>query len=337
MTSARAQPRRPADTRSWRGPRLVLPLLFLLASCSGTLPTATVAPARSGALAPSDGASVTVSGTVVQQTVTRTALLPADPTATGTPLPTSWQDWPVIPTVSDAARAIYERGLRQGNSPDAFSKVGDCEATPAWFLGDFDQGTAHYDLGPYLSLEGVIAHFTGSFQRTSLASRQGFSASSVLSPVWADPSQCEAGETPLACEVRLHRPSVAFVMLGTNDRWRLSLFEEQMRAILDYLIAEGIVPILSTKADNLEGDGSINATIVRLAQEYDVPLWNFWLAVQPLPDHGLQPDGAHITWGPNQFDDPHSLERGWPVRNLTALQALDAVWRALTAPWSPEE
>ncbi len=109
-----------------------------------------------------------------------------------------------------------------------------------------------------------------------------------------------------------------------------------MRAILDYLIAEGVVPILSTKADNLEGDGSINATIVRLAQEYDVPLWNFWLAVQPLPDHGLQPDGAHITWGPNQFDDPLSLERGWPIRNLTALQVLDAVWRSLTAPQSPD-
>jgi hypothetical protein len=66
--------------------------------------------------------------------------------------------------------------------------------------------------------------------------------------------------------------------------------------------------------------------------EYDLPLWNFWLALQPLPDHGLQPDDAHITWGYNLFDEPLEMERGWPIRNLTALQSLDAVWRGLVGP-----
>ena len=47
------------------------------------------------------------------------------------------------------------------------------------------------------------------------------------------------------------------------------------------------VPIIATKADNLEGDNSINATVAQIAYDYGIPLWNFWAAVQPLPNHGL--------------------------------------------------
>ena len=92
------------------------------------------------------------------------------------------------------------------------------------------------------------------------------------------------------------------------------------------------MPILGTKADNIEGNGRLNAVIVKLAAEYDVPLWNFWAAVQPLPNHGLHQDGFHLTWERPFFDQPAALEEPWPVRNLTALQSIDAVWRGLTAP-----
>jgi hypothetical protein len=119
-------------------------------------------------------------------------------------------------------------------------------------------------------------------------------------------------------------------MMGTNDVWHQDKFESQMRRAIEDLLDRGVVPILSTKADNVEQDGSINATIVRLAQEYEVPLWNFWAAAQPLPDYGLQEDGVHLTWAGSRFDDPEAMARGWPVRNLTALQALDAVWRGVT-------
>lgn len=237
-----------------------------------------------------------------------------------------------MPDVSAHAAEIYQRGLGLGNDPHAFSKIGDCESTPAWFLGDFDRGEAFYRLGEHSGLEPVIAQFAGSFLRESLATGRGFSASSVLTTLWANPEHCEPGETPLECELRVHRPSIAFVMLGTNDRWHQDQFEGQMREILDALMDAGVVPILATKADDLEGDGSINAAIARLAYEYDVPLWNYWLAVQPLPGHGLQEDGAHITWGYNHFDDPLAMRRGWPVRNLTALQALDATWRSVAEP-----
>jgi hypothetical protein len=244
--------------------------------------------------------------------------------------PQDWKKFPVIPVIGQAPLQIYQHGLQLGNNPHAFSNVGDCGSTPAWFLGDFDRGTKFYDLGAYQDLQGVIQQFKGAFERTSLAGRAGFNASSVFATIWSDRSQCQANEGPLACEYRVNRPSMAFIMLGSNDVWHPDTFEPQMRKIIEYSIQNGVIPILSTKADNDEGNESINATIAKLAVEYDIPLWNFWRAVQDLPDKGLQDDGVHLTWGPNRFSDPAVMKRAWPVRNLTALQTLDAVWRAVS-------
>lgn len=220
-----------------------------------------------------------------------------------------------------------------GNNPTAFSKVGDCGSTPAWFLGDFDRGSTFYRLGDHANLEVAIKMFGGSFGRTSLAARSGFNSSALFVPLWADRTYCNSSESPLACEYRVWRPTLAFIMLGTNDVWKPAEFEPQLRAIIEFSIQNGVVPILSTKADNAEGNGSINADIARLAQEYDLPLWNFWAAVQDLPNGGLQEDQAHLTWGRNFFDDPLVMTNAWPVRNLTALQVLDAIRLKVAGTW----
>ncbi|OGO37926.1 MAG: hypothetical protein A2W35_07965 [Chloroflexi bacterium RBG_16_57_11] len=222
---------------------------------------------------------------------------------------------------------IFLRGLAAGNNPGAFSKIGDCGSTPGWFLGDFDRGPRYYDLGDYTQLSPVIEEFQGSYDRASLAARSGFNASALFVPLWSDRTYCQAGEMPLACEYRVHKPSIAFIMLGTNDVWHPEEFEPQMRRIIEFSIDHGVIPILATKADNQEGDHNINATIARLAWEYDIPLWNFWAATEPLPNHGLQEDKVHLTWGSTMFDDLEAMKKAWPVRNLTALQVLDAVWR----------
>jgi hypothetical protein len=74
----------------------------------------------------------------------------------------------------------------------------------------------------------------------------------------------------------------------------------------------------------------INGIIVRLAREYDVPLWDYWSALQALPNDGLSGDGVHPSYpsiaGAANFT-PDNLQYGYTVRNLLALQALDAVWR----------
>ncbi|MCD4671986.1 MAG: hypothetical protein K8R77_04915 [Anaerolineaceae bacterium] len=256
---------------------------------------------------------------------------PSSPESTPTSPPQSWQDCPIVPeTISDTTIEIYQRGLALGNHPNAFSKIGDCETHTTWFLYDFDQGSKAYNLGPYAELQSVVDHFEGSYERLSLATKQGFTAASLMTPLWANREKCENNESPLACELRTHQPSFAIVALGTNDASNPERFEENYRKVIETCIERGVVPILATKADDLEGDGVINATIVQVSQEYDVPLWNFWAAIQDLPRQGLQKDGAHLTWYPNDFSDPSGLEEAsWPRRNLTALQVLEKVWQGV--------
>lgn len=310
---------------------LVCLLLFLVSACTGAdqtptpvqLPTQTLpVPTKTPTVKPTDASSATP---LSAETRTPTQV-------TATPLIESWQEAPVIPSLNPAMVPIFELGQSLGNSPRAFSKVGDSETFTTWFLTPFDVEPVTYDLGPYQDLEAVIDAFQGSFARESLAARRGFNASSVFAPLWADPTQCQPGETPLACEFRIHKPSFVFILLGTNDYWHKDDFETQMRKIITTSLEFGVIPILGTKADNLEGDGSINATIFKLAQEFKLPLWNFWRAVQGLPENGLDTDGAHLTFGVNDFDNPEAMRRAWPVRNLTALQVLDAVWRAIPEP-----
>jgi hypothetical protein len=252
-----------------------------------------------------------------------------------TPNPIScddWQTWPVIPALSRNMHELYELGQAAGNNPRAFSKIGDGEISAAWFFTVFDLGGDHYDLGPYQNLLPVIEHFDGSFERIGMAAKRGFNTNLILDDSATDLALCESGESPLSCELRLHRPAFAILSLGTNQAWRRDEFEIGMRQILDILLSKNVVPILSTKGDILEGDHSINRTIACLAQEYDVPLWNFWSAIQQLPNHGLQPDLEHLTYGINDFDNAAAIQSAWTLRNLTALQALDAVWRAVASP-----
>ena len=103
-----------------------------------------------------------------------------------------------------------------------------------------------------------------------------------------------------------------------------------MRHVIERILETGAVPIIATKADNLEGDHAINATVAQVAYEYDIPLWNYWAAIQPLPNHGLSSDGFHLTFARNFFDDPVRMNSAWPWRNLTALQTLDVIRRGLT-------
>ena len=253
-------------------------------------------------------------------------------TVTSTPMPldpAEWKSWVVIPSLSPEMLAVFANGQSLGRDVHVVSVVGDCESSSDWFLKDFSKGERYYDLGPYADLQETIDFFGPSLGYRSYAAIRGATVTTVLTPLWADPQACESNETPLACEYRLHNPAFAFIALGTNDVHKPDQFEPKMREIIDYTLAQGVVPILVTKADNLEGDESINLTIAKLTVEYQLSTWNFWAAVQPLPDHGLQDDQSHLTFGSNFFDNPENLKRAWPIRNLTALQVLDAVRRAV--------
>lgn len=259
-------------------------------------------------------------------------------TPTTAPRPTlaadEWKTLPIVPAISDTARAIYQRGLELGNNPNAFSKVGDCQTSTDFFLVDFDYPD-RYGLGEeYADLQATIDYYEGSFSRQSLAVKDGFNVAAVLSPLRADPKKCEKGESPLACEYRTHKPSVAMISMETNFNQRSADdYGKYLRQIVEYTISQGIVPILATKADNTEGDYGINAEIAKIANEYGIPMWNFWAAAYPLPNHGFDiglNDGFHLSFSRNFFDQSKNMLSAWPWRNLTALQVLEAVRNGLS-------
>lgn len=264
-----------------------------------------------------------------------TATAAATPTRAPRPTlgPDDWEKIPVVPeSVSQRVRLIYQMGLMAGNDPRAFSKVGDCNMTNPYFLTGFDQ-PGSYDLGEYTSLQETIDYFSGSHARTSLAAKQGLTAHAVLSMLWNTWKECETYETPLTCEYRIHKPMYAIIAFGTNDANGNVDFEKALRRVIDMTIGNGTIPILATKADNAEGDHSLNRTIVKLADEYELPVWNYWLAVQPLPLSGLLDAEhlEHLSVGPLGYTNfqPENLEYGWSMRNLTALQVLDSVRRSV--------
>lgn len=225
-------------------------------------------------------------------------------------------------------RQIYSLGQALGRNPRAFSKLGDSTIENPFFLARFDG--EDYQLGDYSGLQAVIDYYRGSFGRQSVAVRRGLHTWSVLDPMWAT-SPCLGGENMLACEFRIHNPSILFIRLGSNDAGVPRSTERHLRAILDFTLENGVIPIMGTKADRAEGAGNINNSIIRnLAEEYAIPLWDYDWVAGTLPSRGLDADSVHMTtFYAHDYTSPIAFQRGHSVHNLTALIALDRVWRSL--------
>lgn len=234
-----------------------------------------------------------------------------------------------LPVVSQRAREIYQYGLTIGNNPNVFSRLGDCHSSTPGFLGAFDS-PGKYRLGTYTNLQNVIAYYAGSFSHPNQTAYSGLHMGSFFSPLWANPDFCKGAENIMDCEYRLDKPSVIFISVGTlNMQSPAEEFERFVRPIIEFWINKGVVPILNTKADDIEGDDRFNNVLRKLAAEYDPPLWDFAVVARTLPNNGLQSDNVHLYDGEPYFDDPTQMLTGWTIRNLTGLEALDAVWRGL--------
>ncbi len=300
-------------------------------------PTADLkAPAPAIAVSPSPFSPLAAAALGIQNVQTTTSIPTLEPTQDPQPSATldpaeDWMSLPIIPTVSATVRDIYQRGLAMGNNPNAFSKIGDCNTLSPRFLTYFDgvPASTYYNLESFSNLQAVIDQFNGSFKRESLAVGDGWNTSTILSPFRADPKFCNGDESPLECEYRLHKPSFALIAIGTDDYLKPATFEANLRKVVEITINDGIVPILATKTDNAN-QLNYNPIIVAVAQEFDIPLWNLWSAYQPLPSHGLE-DNMHPsgTWVAFDFTASNLDTYGWPMRNLTALQALDTVWQGV--------
>ena len=253
--------------------------------------------------------------------------------------PENWREWPVVPNfVTPELKALYHAGLEEGNHPGHFSKVGDSNTITGAFFGCFDGGEGAYDLGPYASLQETIDRFQWSFSRVTRAAKNGATAYDMDVYHWYEDEVCWPYESATTCEYRLYSPSIAFIAFGTNDALlNIDLYEEHLRSLVQKSLDRKIVPILVTKMDDLEGDGSFNRMTAQIAKEMGVPLWNLWAAMRPLPNFGLKERDVHPTsdeFALCNFTNGDELKYGWTMRNLTGLQTLNQVYHLLNAPES---
>lgn len=240
----------------------------------------------------------------------------------------------IPPEVEANILDIYQQGLALGRNPRAFSKLGDSTIENPHFLTRFDnwQGFDYY-LGDYVYLEGVIDYYAGSFIRQGAAVRRGMHSWTVFDPQWADKSLCAGNESALACEFRIHNPSILLIRLGANDVGVPRAFENNLRDVIEFSIENGVIPVLGTKADRNDGASNANNQIIRqLSVEYQLPLWDFDRIADTLPRRGLTTDGVHMTINfSHDYTDPNTFRTGHGVHNLSALIMLDSLWEILSA------
>jgi len=248
------------------------------------------------------------------------------PTADTRLLPKEWRTWPIVPALSPWLAEVYERGLTQGNDPTHFAKAGDCQNIPAAFLGFYDIPGRYRLDADETYLQETIDYYAGSWDRDGVALDGGFNFPAIFTPLRADPELCEQGEDPLACEIRTYKPAFIIISMEFVYEGRTSQnYEEYLRQAVDYALSKNVIPIVITKADNVEGNHSINLATAQVAYNYDIPLINWWRAAQSLRgrginwarDEGRRPEGFHITY------------EAWSVRSYFALKSLDTLRRAL--------
>lgn len=260
------------------------------------------------------------------------------PEITLTPLPMelreipenfNWKELPIQPEINAHAFEIYEHGISLGRDPSHISVIGDCQAIPFVFLGRY--GISQYTLsGTDTRLEPMIEVFRDSFAREGAAVRGGFTAAAVLSPVRSDPDLCMPGENPLECEWRINNPSIVFINLETwREEGTVDRYETYLQKIVEFALEQGSLPIIIMKADKAEAETHvINPAMARVAYQYDVPIINFWQAVQYIGNRGIDPDR----------DGFHLSEEGYHLKEILALRTLYEVWSVAQAaePATPQ-
>lgn len=320
---------------------LSLVILIAISACAAPVQTSTPEPIETA----SPELTATESMPSLTPEVSETAASTSEPTETAAESAASWLDLPIVPQLSPAMLEVYQRGLEAGREPNRFSKIGDCQNINTYFLAMFDGGT--YSLGEeYAYLQPTIDYFAGSWGRKSMAVKGGLNVIAVQNTMWTSAVEtyvnkkdvCKKGETPLVCELRDNNPSFAIISMEESWDGSLEMYDKYMRQIVDYVLSLDIVPILATRSELLTQERQINDMVVKIAEDYNLPLWNFGAAAASLPNSGLMEDGGdgfHLSRVEGQsqalFDNPEMMKLGFTMRNLTALQTLDAILQKINA------
>jgi hypothetical protein len=231
-----------------------------------------------------------------------------------------WRKWEIVPDFSLQVREILREALQNPDlDPHTFIKVGDCQMVAGTFLAGYANGKYRLPDG----MSETVQWFSESMIADNITAVNGYGINTILDPAFglsAGHDQCLPNETPLDCELRTRRPIIVLLGMGTNwiPHGEIS-FEKHLRETVDKILAIGALPILATKADNVEGDWKLNQAIAQVAYDYNLPLVNVWASVQELPNHGLEkpPRQVYLTGD------------GWMKRNHAWLVTLDKVHQLL--------
>lgn len=249
---------------------------------------------------------------------------------------------------TERLHTIFEAGQRLGNRADVFTTVGDSNTANGDFMQPLGLPGALCDLGEYGTLQTTLDYFQtppvsaaaglgapNSFAHRSVAARRALGSAGALDPFWSD-ATCQPRESPVACEYRETRPSVAIILLGQIDintgGADLDFYRANMAQILQFSIDQGVIPVLTTLVylpERAEYATSLrfNGALLDLAESYQTPLINLWAAAQALPNVGIGPDRSHLSAQVGRFCtfDGSENELGGTLRNLITLQALESL------------
>jgi len=231
--------------------------------------------------------------------------------------PDDWREWPVVPAISENALEIYLQGLEAGTNPQLFSIIGDCQNIPGGSLfrkANWDD----FSLPPELEyLQPTLENFRSIWSREPVTVGGGFIPASMFSTYWTDTDRCNPIETPLECEFRMNNSSILLISIGSDQKPGTGDdFDHYMRKIVEYSIENNVLPIIATDAYATEESFPLNLIMAQIAYDYDIPLWNFWAAVQDLSNHGLKEDNFHIS------------AEAFGIKRINGIQVLHAVLSA---------
>jgi hypothetical protein len=232
------------------------------------------------------------------------------------------------------ARQILALGLKSGRDARMFAVAGDSNSAWRRTLGRLANGQLSF--AGDRALAPLVARFDAAFARQSVAVGGGYRAADMFLAERAHPS-CQPGEPMFPCELRQTNASIVFIQLGTGDKFAWREFEGNLRAMIDHALARNVLPVLVTKADDIDSIqggapfNHINDVTRKVAAAYQLPLLDFYAATRDLPvipnpelpTRPFTKTGLHDEWG-YYF---HLTDQACELRVLSTLQMLDAVTR----------
>jgi hypothetical protein len=257
---------------------------------------------------------------------------------------------PLDPATAAHVHAVFRSGQALGRRADVFGLVGDSLTVDANFVRPFVPGGSHAVLPAEVQRLLPLGRFAADSFQLPRAAKVGARATWPLTPRGFHQAN------PLEEMVAVQSPAYAVVLYGPNDAlWRtdsLDLltrgFDTALTAIVDALEARGIVPILTTIPKHMREHGwpdcagsptsggnerfnvqtgVLSADVADLACRRHLPLVDLRWSLDPLLDHGVGPDGVHLSVHPGGGGvlDAAGLECGYNVRNLVTLRELGRV------------